>query len=158
MRLIDEEKLNGMTALAESSGRMRKNFNYHDGDNDLLQRMLNAFEPNTYVRPHAHVNPGKREVFIVLRGRLLVVFFDRHGKITKHIILDRDEGNYAVEIAPGEWHSATGLEKGTVVYEIKDGPYVQAEDKNFAAWSPEEGTEDARKILKKWLDELALIR
>ncbi len=154
MRYIKDKQLIELTKAAQNSNRKRKNFNFHQFDEDLVQRMLNAFEPHTYVKPHTHSNPDKREVFIILTGRLLVIFFDENGNIIDHIILDRNTGVFGVEIAPGEWHSATGLEKGTVVYEIKDGPYVQVEDKNFATWAPDEGSEASEGVLKGWLEEL----
>jgi len=157
MDIIDKYELESLTREAQNSVRKRKNKNFHFGDEDPIQRMLNAFEPETYVRPHTHINTDKREVFIILNGRLLVIFFNEDGEIIKHIILDREEGIYALEIKPGEWHTATGLEKGTVVYEIKDGPYNVSDDKNFAKWAPEENTDEAQSQLQVWLKELNLI-
>ncbi|MGQ1787688.1 WbuC family cupin fold metalloprotein [Saccharicrinis sp. GN24d3] len=154
MKLINAEHLETLTEQAQNSERKRKNYNFHDRDGDLVQRMLNAFEPNTYVRPHRHVNPDKREVFLILTGRLLVIFFNDEGEITDHAILDRETGQYGVEISSSEWHSTTGLEEGTVVYEIKDGPYYQSEDKNFAPWSPPEGSTEAHTYLKACLTYL----
>ncbi|MCW3788570.1 WbuC family cupin fold metalloprotein [Plebeiibacterium sediminum] len=156
MEIIDFKILESLTKDAQKSERRRKNMNYHDGESDPVQRMLNAFEPGTYVRPHTHLNPDKREVFIILKGKLLVIFFNEEGAIINHVILDSESEIYAVEIKPGEWHTATGLEPGTVVYEIKDGPYNVLDDKNFAAWAPEEGGINAQYQLKQWLDELHL--
>ncbi|PRZ02238.1 WbuC family cupin fold metalloprotein [Marinilabilia salmonicolor] len=149
MKLIDESLLDALSAEAGSSDRKRKNLNYHFGDADVLQRMLNAFEPGTYVRPHKHENPAKREVFILLRGRLMMFFFDDTGRVTHRQLLDPEAGKYAVEIAPGEWHMAVSLEAGTVVYEVKDGPYDPSSDKQFAPWAPAEGTQDADVWLEK---------
>ncbi len=107
-----------------------------------------------YVCPHTHLNPDKREVFIILKGKLLVIFFSEDGVIIDHVILDSASETYAVEIKPGEWHTATGLEEGTVVYEIKDGPYNVLDDKNFAVWAPKEGSVDAQNQLCEWMKEL----
>jgi cupin fold WbuC family metalloprotein len=106
---------------------------------DPINRMLNAFEPGTYIQPHKHETPDKREVFIVLRGSLVVVFFDDFGTPTDFVLLDRDKGNFAVEIPVGAWHTVIALESGSVVYEVKDGPYFPISDKNFASWAPKEG-------------------
>lgn len=156
MKIIDKVKLDKLTSQAKRNDRKRQNYNYHHDDKDVLQRMLNAFEPNTYVRPHRHTNPDKREVFVILRGRLLVLFFNDDGQITEHVILDSAKGQYAIEIAPNEWHSATGLESGTVVYEIKDGPYIQSMDKNFAPWAPAEDAADASAYLHTCLQQLGI--
>ncbi len=156
MEIIDKTILQSLTTEAQDNDRKRKNKNYHTNVKDPIQRMLNAFEPGTYVRPHIHKNPDKREVFIVLTGTLLVIFFNDEGVIIDHVILNREKGLFAVEIKPGEWHTVTGLENGTVVYEIKDGPYNVSDDKNFASWSPEEGTNASEIQLDKWLCDLGI--
>ncbi len=157
MKEINDHLLSGLSDIAQGNSRKRKNYNFHQSDSDPVQRMLNAFEPGTYVQPHTHLSPDKREVFIILTGTLLVIFFDEKGSILKHVILNRESGVYGVEIVPGEWHTATSLEKGTVVYEIKDGPYVQIDDKNFAEWAPEENDENCTLHLKNWLEQLNIM-
>lgn len=137
-KIITTELLEEITAKAVSSPRRRMNYNFHDDLADPINRMLNAFEPGTYVQPHKHENPDKREVFILLKGSLLVIFFDNDGNPTEFILLDREKGNLAVEIAPGTWHTIIALETGSVVYEVKDGPYSPLDDKNFASWAPKE--------------------
>ncbi len=149
MIIIDETLLNTVSAQATTSPRKRMNFNFHKDLSDPLNRMLNALEPDTYVRPHKHENPDKHEVFIVLRGSLLAVEFDRDGNITSHITLDPKSGYYGTEIAPGIYHSVFALEKGTVVYEIKNGPYAAIDDKNFASWAPEENSAEAQAYKNK---------
>lgn len=138
-KIISPELLNEVIQKAKNSPRGRMNHNFHDDLADPINRMLNAFEPGTYIQPHKHETPDKREVFIVLRGSLVVVFFDDSGTPTDFVLLDRDKGNYAVEIPVGTWHTVIALESGSVVYEVKDGPYFPISDKNFASWAPKEG-------------------
>lgn len=152
VKIISPQTLNDLTHKAVSSPRRRLNLNYHEDLADPMNRMLNAFEPGTYIQPHKHENPDKREVFIVLRGSLVVIIFDDSGNPVDFILLDLHKGNYAVEVEPGIWHSVISLEAGTVVYEIKDGPYIQPIDKNFAPWAPKEGDEDCGEYLA-WLTE-----
>ncbi len=151
---ITNDLLDQLSFEASISPRKRKNYNFHKEDSDCLQRMLNALEPGTYIRPHKHINPGKREVFILLKGIIAVLEFDDRGNITDHIILDRDKGNYATEITLGAWHTALSLEKGSVYYEVKDGPYDAAKDKIFANWSPEESSENAPLYLKNIINKI----
>ncbi len=153
MRLIDLKLLDELSARARDSSRKRRNLNFHFGDGDVLQRMLNAFEPGTYVCPHRHKTPPKREVFVLIRGRLLMLFFNDAGLVIHREMLDQKVGKYAVEIDPGEWHMAVSLEKGTVVYEVKDGPYDPGNDKEFAPWAPEEGTQNANAYLERLIQE-----
>lgn len=139
VKVITSEILDQLTQKAACSSRKRLNLNYHEDLADPINRMLNAFEPGTYIQPHKHENPDKREVFIVLRGSMVVVIFDQSGNPVDFILLDPQRGKYAVEVGPGVWHSVISLEAGTVVYEIKDGPYIQPTDKIFAPWAPKEG-------------------
>jgi cupin fold WbuC family metalloprotein len=109
--------------------------------------MLNAIEPGTYVRPHKHESPDKCEVFIILTGRALVVQFDDSGAIIEHTILDSKAGTFGVEFAPCVWHTIVSLAPGTVVYEVKPGPYAPIDDKNFAPWAPSEGSLESAAYL-----------
>jgi cupin fold WbuC family metalloprotein len=144
---IDRELLDKTTALAKSSPRRRKNHNFHKEYSDPLQRLLNAMEPYSYIRPHKHENPDKREVFFSLRGRILVVEFNETGQITGHTLLDPMKGNFGAEIAERTWHTIIALDPGTVAYEVKDGPYDPADDKCFAPWAPEEGSPEVAGYL-----------
>ncbi|HAQ64508.1 MAG TPA: cupin fold metalloprotein, WbuC family [Bacteroidales bacterium] len=140
---IDALLLDTTSAQAKVSQRRRMNFNFHDHPSARIQRMLNAMEPGTYIRPHKHENPDKLEVFFCLRGSFAVVIFDDTGAIIDLEILNPLEGRYGVEIGPGTWHCLVALEAGSVAYEVKDGPYDVAVDKNFALWAPREDTPEA---------------
>ncbi len=152
LKIISQKSLSELSQKAIQSPRRRLNFNFHDDLADPINRMLNAFEPGTYIQPHKHENPDKREVFIVLRGRLIVAFFNDSGHPTEFILLDPLKGNHAVEIPAGAWHTLISLESGSVVYEVKDGPYIPLSDKNFAAWAPREGDPECGEYLA-WLTE-----
>ncbi|OFX56019.1 MAG: hypothetical protein A2066_01285 [Bacteroidetes bacterium GWB2_41_8] len=153
LKIVSPKLLTELSQKAIQSPRKRLNHNFHDDLADPINRMLNAFEPGTYIQPHKHENPDKREVFIVLRGSLVVVIFDESGIATDFILLEPANGNHAVEIPPGIWHNVISLETGTVVYEIKDGPYQQISDKNFASWAPKEGDPGCDEYLRKLTDQ-----
>ncbi|PKP04107.1 MAG: cupin fold metalloprotein, WbuC family [Bacteroidetes bacterium HGW-Bacteroidetes-9] len=153
---INDDLLNELSAKARSSPRLRMNHNFHKGPKDRLQRMLNAMEPGTYIRPHKHENPDKREAFLALRGTLCVIEFNDLGEITDHTILSANRRNYGAEIAERSWHSVISLESGSVAYEVKDGPYNPLDDKDFAPWSPVEGSEGAESYLQQLIKQLGL--
>ncbi len=151
---INETLLNKTSKKGEVSIRKRANHNFHKQPSDLLQRMLNAGEPGTYIRPHKHDDPPKREVFLLLRGKAVVIEFNDNGNISEHEILSHENGCYGVEIKPGNYHSFIILEKNSVFYEIKDGPYNPESDKKFADWAPEEGDTAAQEFMKKILKQI----
>lgn len=103
----------------------------------------------TYLRPHRHLNPKKDEIFLLLRGRIAVFLFDNKGEITQTQILDPKEGVYGAEIKAGTWHGLLVLESGSVIYEIKEGPFAPLAPENFAPWSPApEDTEGVAKYME----------
>ncbi|MBE0648884.1 MAG: WbuC family cupin fold metalloprotein [Bacteroidales bacterium] len=153
---IDQPLLNSVSQLARESPRGRKNYNFHKTYDDTLQRLLNAIEPYSYIQPHKHEDPDKREVFTVLQGRLLVVEFDTAGNITDHTIIAPLEGSFGAEIPERIFHSIFALEPGTMVYEIKDGPYSPIDDKNFASWAPKEGDPATKEYIQGILNRLGI--
>jgi cupin fold WbuC family metalloprotein len=141
---------------ARASARKRKNFNFHPSAADPMHRMLHAMEPETYVQPHKHENPDKREAFIILKGKVAAVEYTNEGKIRDFIILHSATGNFGVEFAPGTWHSLIVLESGSVVYEVKDGPWDPSDDKFFASWAPKEGDGGCEAFNQRVLKDIGM--
>ena len=156
MKLINKEIVSKTISAARQSPRKRMNYNYHTDYADPINRLLNAMEPGTYVQPHKHENPDKREVFMILEGSLAIVTFDNNGHIAEHTILSHKAGVFGAEIPPKVWHMVVALEPGTIMYEVKDGPYAPMNDKNFASWAPKEGSEGCDAYLGKIIKELKL--
>jgi cupin fold WbuC family metalloprotein len=151
---ITRREIEMLQIRAKESSRKRMNFNFHESAGDPLQRMLHAMQPGTYVQPHKHENPDKREAFIVLTGRLAVLEYNDAGEVINHIILDHEDGNFGTEVTPGTWHSIIALSENSVVYELKDGPYSPIDDKNFAAWAPREGDAECTPYLQNLIKKL----
>ncbi len=151
MQIINYALLDETTNKARLSPRLRMNYNFHTNLEDPLNRMLNAMEPGTYIRPHRHLTPPKDEVFLVLRGKAALLLFDDKGTITDRILLGPDEGSYGADLEPGLWHCLVVLEPGTVVYEVKQGPFTTLADTDFAPWSPDAHDTEA---VSRYLDLL----
>ena len=113
-------------------------------------------EPLSYIQPHKHEDPDKREVFFALRGRILVIEFDDLGNISDHILLDPLNGSYGTEIPERTYHTIVALDQDTVAYEFKDGPYAAIDDKNFAPWAPAESEAGCTEYLYRLLNLLSL--
>lgn len=145
MKKIDKQLLDSTSAKAKQSPRLRMNYNFHEQLDDPVNRLLNAMEPGTYIRPHRHLDPDKDEIFLVLRGKAVAFTFNEEGNIMEKFLLDPLAGSYGAEIAPGVWHCLLVLEPETVVYEIKNGPFAPLKPENLAPWSPEPEEEEAVK-------------
>ena len=154
MIIINDELIAPITLKANASPRRRMNYNFHPQLDDPLQRMLNCLEPGTYIQPHKHENPDKCEAFILLKGKVLVVEFDNDGQVTSHALLEAETGTYGAEIAPRIYHCIIALESGSVVYEVKNGPYSPLDDKNFASWAPKEGENGCQAYMESLVKQL----
>ncbi|MFA7429427.1 MAG: WbuC family cupin fold metalloprotein [Rhodospirillaceae bacterium] len=149
MNIIDRTILDALSAEAASLSRRRKNLNLHTALEDPIQRLCNAVEPGTYVRPHHHVS-GRWELFMVLRGVVRVLTFAEDGHVLTADVMGPGQDTVLIEIPGNTWHSMVSLQPGTVFFEVKPGPYSPASDKDFAAWAPREG-EPRAVALEAWM-------
>ena len=120
---IDKALLDSLTEQAKSSERLRMNMDLRNSSADTSQRMLNAIEPGSEVPIHRHCTTS--ETVVVLRGRLIEEFYDDlECRCTDAIELSADGPVKALNIPAGQWHTVRVLESGTVIMEVKDGPYI----------------------------------
>jgi cupin fold WbuC family metalloprotein len=119
--IIDKKLLDEVSARAQASPRLRMNYNFHDGPESKAQRLLNALERGTVLPIHRHRHTD--ETYVVLRGKIVVLFYDDSGAQTEEFRLDPSAGNYGVHIPKGVWHSLVVIEPA-VIFEVKDGPYT----------------------------------
>lgn len=127
--VITTELLNSISSEAKNSPRLRKNFNLHNSLDDKVHRFFNAMEPGTKVPIHRH--QYTEETFMLVRGKLRVVFYDEEKNIIEDTILSTEEGKYGVHIPKGVWHWVEILESGTVTFEVKEGPYEPLGDEDI---------------------------
>ena len=120
--LIDNNLLDKVTQQAKASNRLRMNYNLHNSLDAKAQRLLNALEPGTLLPVHRHRHTA--ETYIVLRGAIKVLFYDENKMLTDEFMVSPQEGSYGVHIPAGQWHTLEVLESGTVIFEVKDGPYM----------------------------------
>jgi cupin fold WbuC family metalloprotein len=151
---ISTDLIDSVIADARKSPRLRMNYNFHPVLSDPVQRLLNALEPWTYIRPHKHTT--KEESFVLLRGTILAVVFNDDGTIRDHAILSQSSGVLGIEFEENSYHMLTSLETGSVVFEIKEGPFVPHTEGSSAPWAPKEGTPEAKDFLAKVFAKLGI--
>ena len=119
--IIDSSLLDDLTAQAQASPRLRMNRDLRNSPSDQSQRMLNAIEPGSVLPIHRHRKSS--ETVVILRGHLRETFYDPNGQLTAAFDLIPGAGTVALNIPLGQWHAVEALETGTVILEMKDGPY-----------------------------------
>jgi len=148
MKVCSAEIIQSLSQQAVKAVRKRANHNFHPTLDDPIQRLLNAIEPGSYVHPHCH-NPQQWEWFQAVSGAAAVLIFDDAGCVIDRVTISPEGSVVGVEIPGNAWHTVAALVSGTVLFEMKPGPYQALTDKDFAAWAPQ--PVDGRCILyEEW--------
>lgn len=125
--IITQAILDNLTEQARVSPRLRMNMDLRNSAEDQSQRMLNAIEPGSPLPIHRHRKSS--ETVVCLRGRLVEEFYDDLERTcTDAIELSPNGPVVAINIPIGQWHTVRALESGTVIMEVKDGPYEPLSD------------------------------
>ena len=119
--ILNYELLDKVTAEAQASPRLRMNFNLHESLDAKAQRLINVLLPGTVLPIHRHRHTA--ETYVLLRGKISVVFYDGTGAQIERYLLDPALGNYGVQIPKGQWHTVEVIEP-SAIFEVKDGPYM----------------------------------
>ncbi len=119
---ITQALLDSLTEQAKASPRLRMNFDLRNSSEDQSQRMLNAIEPGSPLPIHRHQKTS--ETVVCLRGRLVWEYYDELERIcTETIELSPNGPIVALNVPKGQWHTVRALESGSVIMEVKEGPY-----------------------------------
>lgn len=151
---VSQELFDQVAQSALGVPRLRKNHNFHQLS-DTVQRFLNVLQPGTYVRPHRHVRDSDRngfELFLVLQGEIGFLLLDAQGRVVQTERLCAQGPTYGLELKEGQYHTLIALAPDTVMFEIKEGPYVPSGDKDFLTHFPTEGTAAAQQQVQMWAE------
>ena len=157
LQRLDQELFERIAQRAIDNPRRRQNYNLHEPE-DRVQRFLNVLQPGTYVRPHRHQRdrPGAGfECFLVLQGSVGLLLFDGSGQVIQHERLSASGPLRGIEVAENQLHSLVALEPNSVIFELKQGPYIPSDDKDFLATYPIEGTPEAVIQEQQWRELFA---
>ena len=152
--------LNSLNQAAHESPRRRQSRTIHITTDDPCQRLFNAIEMDSYVRPHRHKNDPKLETLFAIRGRFILVTFTEQGEIEEVIPFHSEkfdannDSGVGVEIQPGTWHTIIATEPRSIMLEVKAGPFNLDISKEPAPWAPAEETPEGQAYLaklKKWI-------
>lgn len=153
IQLLDSALFASLVERARESPRLRTNHNFHTSMEDNPHRFLNVMIRGTYIAPHRHLDPPKAESFLVLEGEIAFFTFDDTGRVVSSHILGRDV--MGIDVVPGVWHTMAPLTPHAICYEVKPGPYVASNDKDFAPWAPREGAPGVSAYLESLMSSIS---
>ncbi len=119
--IIDSSLIDGVEQKAAESPRLRMNYNLHESLDSKAQRLINVLMPGTEIPIHRHRHTA--ETYVLIRGKMIVAFYDDNGAMTESFLLDPTVGNYGVQIPKGQWHGIEVINP-SAIFEVKDGPYT----------------------------------
>ncbi len=158
MKVFDTNYLENLTREAKGGPRRRQHRNVHESYLDPCQRLFNAIEPGSYIRPHRHAADPREELLVAIRGAMALVTFNDEGAVRGVLRLSADGygGDVVVgaEVPANVWHTVVALESGCVLLEVKAGPFNPNQPKDLAGWAPEEGTSEASIYLRELAAEV----
>lgn len=128
MVMIDDCLLDSVMEQAGKSPRLRMNYNFHKSLDAKAQRLLNALKVGTELPIHRHRHTI--ETYVLLRGKIDVLFYDDRKVLQNRIHLDPKLGLYGLNIPEGQWHTLEVLED-SVLFEVKDGPYILLQEEDM---------------------------
>jgi cupin fold WbuC family metalloprotein len=137
MKLLPRALLDELAAKAAPSPRARAHYNIHATPADLVQRFVVVARADSYFRPHRHAS--RSELAVILRGRLDVLTFDAHGRVSARYGVGEGTDTMAYESPQAVWHTVLPGADGVAFLEVKEGPYDPATATEYAAWAPVEG-------------------
>jgi len=132
IQVIGAAAIAELLGKAEASERKRSHLLLHGGHHEPVQHMVIMLELGTYVRPHYHSEQW--EMLAVLRGRCDLLTFSSQGELVGRV--EMSAACPVVQIPVGTRHGLYVREKGTMLLEVKPGPYRPNE---FVDWAPPEG-------------------
>ena len=91
----------------------------------------------------------------MLQGAIGLLLFNSEGEIQQQLHLSAKGPTHGIEIAEDQFHTLVALEADSVIFELKQGPYQPAQDKDFLNGFPQEGTTEATRQESQWRDLLS---
>ena len=136
--VIGTDLIRQAVEASRRSPRRRIILPLHKSPDSKLHRMLNAIQPYSYIQAHRHLHPPKPESIIVLQGAIIAFVFSETGKVEETTVLAAGTAAFGIDFEPGVLHTFFALQRDTVLFEVKPGPYEIGTDKDFASWAPAE--------------------
>lgn len=110
----------------------------------VIKIPADAIGIDSCIRTHRHALHTKEESLILVRGLFSLVLFAEIIEIQKIIRFGTEHSAEVVgmDVVSGIWHTIVALRPGSVLLELKAGPFNLNAAKEPAPWAPEVMTSD----------------
>ncbi|MGM9797525.1 MAG: WbuC family cupin fold metalloprotein [Parabacteroides sp.] len=121
LHLLNQQVIDETSEKAKKSPRLRMNYNFHPTLDDKVQRFINCMEVGTKVEIHHH---KVDEMLLVIKGSIKALLYDDDCRVIEEQVISPDQGVYGVQLPANIWHTVECLEANTVLFEVKEGPFI----------------------------------
>lgn len=127
-------------------------FCLHQNPESTLHEMIIVTTKDDMKYPDKHMETTESN--IILKGKLLVVFFGEDGEIQKVFILDPEDLFY-YRCEKNQYHMTIPLTNVAVYVEIKEGPF-QNNSNIYPEWAPDRNDMEGMRIFNEEIKRKAL--
>ena len=155
MKVFSSQYLEDLINEASQSHRLRAHANVHGSYADQCQKLFNAIQVDSYIRPHRHSLDPKDECLVAIKGLFGFIMFTEKGLIRSITLFGSEKYSEklsipsGLELTSGVWHTVVSLADNSILFEVKNGPFEPTLAKEFAPWAPKEGDKDANSYFKQ---------
>ncbi len=146
IKVVYQSDLDQNLHLALKTEKKRKAILLNESFEQVPQRFINNLTRNTYVRPHKHILPQQWELMSWLSGEIEALLFTEEGILYERYMLSANQIK-VIEFQPGFIHSFLTNSSGSYL-EVRNCAYNPNIDREYAPWSPEEGSVSAGSFLE----------
>lgn len=79
----------------------------------------------------ARESSGTGIYHVMVRGKVKVNTYDDSGNVIESCVLCPEYCLYGVDIPKNIWHAIESLESNSVIFEVKEGPFVPHEEEGI---------------------------
>ena len=145
---VNKNDLLKLEQMAEQSDWKRARICLHDHDSIEMHQMIIAVLKQSYIPPHRQV--GSKKGYLILKGKLELMFFDDFGTHFKSEILCKDDSEIplALMFDAGQYHTVQAISNVCIFLEARSSMW--SSEAEFAPWAPDRNNTDlGRKFLSK---------
>lgn len=149
---IGRTELDYLRMELANNARGRVRINLHPDNADTLHEMFIAIRPDSYIRPHKHLE--KSEAFHIVYGEVDVVLFDDDGDIAQIVPLAAGSTSNAFyyRMSRPFFHTLMIKSDLLLVHEITNGPFT-GDSTMYAEFAPAEDADAG--VIDTWLTKLS---
>ena len=132
VELISKNDVEYLCRVADHAPEKKSRILLHGVIDKLLHEMIIVHRYGTYIRPH--INDRSEKSFVMIKGEMMVVLYDKHGSIAEKYLLsaERDGSNLILRLNEPIFHTIVVMSEEAVFLESTLGPHTSTRYADFA--------------------------